>query len=111
MKGERKVKQKFESSVNLEKVGEGFPFCEKNKLEVAKLMNIVGLELESSRVEMVKLKKKKEELTSKIGQGKIVLDSMHAIVLKDVNKLKEMLAIESTTNLYDLNKQKITCEF
>jgi hypothetical protein len=36
---------------------------------------------------------------------------MHAIVLKDVNKLKEMLAIESTTNLYDLNKQKITCEF
>jgi hypothetical protein len=30
-------------------------------------MNIVGLELESSRVEMVKLEKEKEELTFKIG--------------------------------------------
>ncbi len=68
MKGKKKVKQKFESSVSVEKVGKDCPFCEKNKLEVAKLMNIVGLELESSRIEMVKLKKKKkEELTSKIG--------------------------------------------
>jgi hypothetical protein len=59
MKGERKVKQEFESSVSVEKVGEDCPFREKNKLEVAKLMNIVGLELESSRIETVKLKKKK----------------------------------------------------
>jgi hypothetical protein len=36
---------------------------------------------------------------------------MQAIVFKVVNKLKEMLVIESTTNLDDLNKQKITCEF
>jgi hypothetical protein len=47
------------------------PFHEKYKLEMAKLMNIVGLELKSSKVEMVKLKKEKEELTSEIGQGKL----------------------------------------
>jgi hypothetical protein len=74
-------------------------------------MNIVGLELESSRVEMVKLTKGKEELTSKIGQGNVVLDSMQAIVFKAENKLKELLATKSTTNPDDLNKQKMTCEF
>lgn len=47
-----------------------YPFHEKNKLEMANLMNIVGLELKSSKVEMVKLKKKKE-FTSKIGQRKL----------------------------------------
>lgn len=76
MKGKWKVKQKFEYGVGVGKVGEVSPFGEKKKLEVVELMNTVGLELKSSRVEMVKLKKEKEELTFKIGQGKIVLDSM-----------------------------------
>jgi hypothetical protein len=67
MKGERKVKQEFESSVSVVKVGEDCRFREKNKLEVAKLMNITGLELESSKIKMVKLKKKKEELTYETG--------------------------------------------
>jgi hypothetical protein len=44
MKGERKVKQEFESSVSVVKVGEDCRFREKNKLEVAKLMNITRLE-------------------------------------------------------------------
>jgi hypothetical protein len=103
MKGKWKVKREFESSVGVGKVGEVSPFGEKNKLEVAKLMNIVGLELKSSKVEMVKLKKKKEELTFKIGQGKVVLDSMHAIIFKAMNELKELLVIESTIHLDDLN--------
>ncbi len=111
MKGERKVKQEFESSVSVVKVGEDCRFREKNKLEVAKLMNITGLELESSKIKMVKLKKKKEELTYETGQGKVVLNSMQATIFKVVNKLKEMLATESTTNIYDLNKQKIIREF
>ncbi len=76
MEGKWKVKREFEYGVGVGKVGEVSPFGETKKLEVAKLMNIVGLELKSSRVEMVKLKKEKEELTFKIGQGKVVLDSM-----------------------------------
>lgn len=38
MKGERKVKREFESSVNVEKIGEDCPLHEKNKLEVAILL-------------------------------------------------------------------------
>jgi len=42
------------------------PSIDKNKIKVVDLMNIVGLELESSEVGMVKLNKKKEELASKV---------------------------------------------
>jgi hypothetical protein len=39
-------------------------------------MGIVQMELESYKVEIVKLKTKEEELASKVGQVKMVLDSM-----------------------------------
>jgi len=57
MKGERKMKRKFESGVGVGKVGEINPSFESNKLELGELMNIVGLELESFRAQFVKLKK------------------------------------------------------
>lgn len=57
MKGERKMKRKFESGVGVGKVGEINPSFENNKLELGELMNIVGLELESSWAQLVKLKK------------------------------------------------------
>jgi hypothetical protein len=45
-------------------------------------MNIVGLELESksSKVGMVKLNKKKEELASKVNNMQVVLASMQSTV-------------------------------
>ncbi len=73
-------------------------------------MNIVGLELESFRAQLVKLKKEKEELTSELGQGKVVLDCMQAIVYKTENKLQGLLVTKSIINPTDLNKQKMTCE-
>jgi hypothetical protein len=76
MKGERKMKWKFESGVGVGKVGEINPSFENSKLELGELMNIVGLELESSRTQLVKLKKEKEELTFELGQGKIVLHKL-----------------------------------
>jgi hypothetical protein len=102
MKGERKVKQEFEYGVNGGKVGKAIFCLEKNKLEVGELMNIVGLELESSRVDMVKLKKK--ELRSQVGQGKVVLDSMQPIAAKVENRLQEFLTTMSTIDPNDLNK-------
>ncbi len=44
------------------------PWLENIKTKVIELMSIVGMELESKRVEMVKLKSKKEELMVKLGQ-------------------------------------------
>lgn len=76
MKGERKMKWKFESGVGVGKVGEINPSFENSKLELGELMNIVGLELESSRTQLVKLKKEKEELTFELGQGKVVLHKL-----------------------------------
>jgi hypothetical protein len=61
-------------------VGEVSPSIDKSKIEVADLMNIVGLELEleskSSKVGMVKLNKEKEELASKVNNMQVVLASM-----------------------------------
>jgi hypothetical protein len=57
-------------------VGEISPWLEKRKTKVVELMSIVGMELESKRVEMVKLKSQKEELMAKLGQVKLVLDFM-----------------------------------
>jgi len=51
-------------------------WVEKRKLEVVDLMGIVRMELKSCRVEMVKLKIKEEELASKVGQVKMVLEFM-----------------------------------
>ncbi len=51
------MKRKFESGVGVGKVGEINPSFENNKLELGELMNIVGLELESSWAQLVKLKK------------------------------------------------------
>jgi hypothetical protein len=36
---------------------------------------------------------------------------MQTTIFKAKNKLKELLANESTTNPNDLNKQKMNCEF
>ncbi len=77
---------------------------------MGELVNIVGLELESFRAQLVKLKKEKEELTSELGQGKVVLDCMQAIVYKTENKLQGLLVTKSIINPTDLNKQKMTCE-
>jgi chromosome segregation ATPase len=74
-------------------------------------MNIVGLELESSRAQLVKLKKEKEELTSELGQGKVVLDSMQATIYKAESRLQGLLVAKSTINLTILNKQNMICEF
>jgi hypothetical protein len=49
MKGKRKMKREFESGVGVGKVSVVSPSLEKSKLELGELMNIVGLELESSR--------------------------------------------------------------
>ncbi len=61
-------------------MGEVSPSIDKSKIEVADLMNIVGLELEleskSSKVGMVKLNKEKEELASKVNNMQVVLASM-----------------------------------
>jgi hypothetical protein len=54
-------------------------------------MSIVGMELKSYRVEIAKLKSEKEELSLKVGQVKIVLDSMQSIVVDAEKKLQEML--------------------
>lgn len=49
------------------------------------------MELKSYRVEIAKLKSEKEELSLKVGQVKIVLDSMQSIVVDAEKKLQEML--------------------
>ncbi len=45
-------------------------------------MNVVGLELESPKTKLVNLKEKQEELTSKLGQRKVVLVFMQSTIFK-----------------------------
>ncbi len=87
------------------------PSLEKSKLKLGELMNIVGLELESSRVQLVKLKKEKKELTSELGWGKVVLDSMQTTIYKAESRLQGLLVAKSTINPTNLNKQNMICEF
>jgi len=65
-------------------------------------MNTVGLELESSKIELVKLRKKQKELTSKLGQRKVVLVFMQSTISKVESRLRELLAIESTISFINL---------
>lgn len=84
MKGEKKVKRKFDLGSSGWNVGKVSHSIDKNKIEVVDLMNIVGLELESksSKVGMVKLNKKKEELASKVNNMQVVLASMQSTIVE-----------------------------
>ncbi len=54
-------------------MGKVSPSIDKRKIDVTNLMNIVGLELEleSSKVGMVKLNKEKEELASEVNNMQV----------------------------------------
>jgi len=84
---------------------------EKRKTKVVELMNIVGMELESKKVEMVKLKSQKEELMAKLGQMKPVLDFMQSIVVAAKRKLEKVLTAEDHVDPNQENLQRMTCEF
>jgi hypothetical protein len=75
-------------------VGEINPWLEKRKPKALELMGILGMELLSKRVQMVKLKSHKEELMAKLGQVKLVLDFMQSIIVVIKKKLEVILAIE-----------------
>jgi len=72
-------------------------------------MNIVGLELESFKAQLVKLKKKRS-LTYELGQGKVVLDFMQVTVFKAKSWLQQLFATKLTINPINLNKQKMICK-
>jgi hypothetical protein len=60
----------------------------KEKTKAVELMGILGMELLSKKVEIVKLKSHKEELMAKLGQMKLVLDFMQSIVATTKKNLK-----------------------
>ncbi len=76
MKEEKKGKQEVLERPPVVIMGEISPWLEKRKIEKIELMSIVGMELESKRVEMVKLKSQKEEFMAKLNQVKLFLDFM-----------------------------------
>jgi hypothetical protein len=69
-------------------MGEINPWLEKKKTKAVELMGILGMELLSKKVEIVKLKSHKEELMAKLGQMKLVLDFMQSIVATTKKNLK-----------------------
>jgi len=75
-------------------VGEINLWLEKKKPKALELMGILGMELLSKRVQIVKLKSHKEELMAKLGQVKLVLNFMQSIVVAIKKKLEVILAIE-----------------
>jgi hypothetical protein len=74
-------------------------------------MSIVGMELESKRVEMVKLKSQKEELMVKLGQMKPVLDFMQSIVVAAKRKLEKVLTTKDHVDHDQEKLQRMTCGF
>jgi hypothetical protein len=83
---------------------------EKKKTKIVESMSIVGMALESKRVEMVKLKIQKEELMAKLGQMKPVLDFMQSIVAAK-RKLEKVLTVEDHVDHDQEKLQRMTCEF
>jgi len=69
-------------------VGEINLWLEKKKPKALELMGILGMELLSKKVQMVKLKSHKEELMAKLGQVKLVLDFMQSIAVVKRRSLK-----------------------
>jgi hypothetical protein len=84
-------------------MGEINPWLEKRKTKAVELMGILGMELLSKRVEMVKLKSHEEELMAKLGQVKLVLNFMQSIVAATKKKLEVILAIENDVGPNQVN--------
>ncbi len=84
-------------------MGEINPWLEKRKTKAVELMGILGMELLSKRVEMVKLKSHEEELMAKLGQVKLVLNFMQSIVAATKKKLEVILAIENDVDPNQVN--------
>lgn len=60
---------------------------------------------------MVKLKSQKEELMAKLGQVKLVLDSMQSIIVVAEKKLEKVFATKDHVNPNQKKLQRMTCEF
>jgi hypothetical protein len=88
VKVEKGVKAENELELaSIGKVGEISPWIHKKKSEVAKLLYVVGSEIEATRLEFNSVHKEKEHLWTKMEHVKVVHESMTSMMEKEEKKL------------------------
>jgi hypothetical protein len=88
VKVEKGVKAENELELaSIGKVGEISPWIHKKKSEMAKLLYVVGSEMEATRLELNSVHKEKEHLWTKMEHVKVVHESMTSMMEKEEKKL------------------------